>query len=178
MEIKKLLEESTYTEQEKKHIVDLLIKEKKEKLILAKDLEHINIDKIEEDKNTIYIDRSPALMINADDDEKKYYYDKYSDSLKLLPKDSKMKAVSINQLEDLLKTQNVDDEEIEKTLIYLKDNRIGENGYVLESEFGEKGDENKGYELIKKITTVLLVSILLVIIINIIISNKSKIMKI
>lgn len=178
MEIKKLLEESTYTEQEKKHIADLLIKQKKEELILAKDLDHINVDKIEEDKNTVYIDRSPELMIHADDDEKKYYYDKYSDSLKLLPEDSKMKPVNINQLEELLKSQNIDDEEIEKTLVYLKDNKIGENGYVLESEYGEKGDEDKGYKLIKQITIILLVSILLVIIVNLIITNRTKIMQI
>ena len=86
-----------------------------------------------------------------------------------------MKPVSINQLEELLKSQNIDDEEIEKTLVYLKDNKIGENGYVLESEYGEKGDEDKGYKLIKQITIILLVSILLVIIVNLIITNRTKI---
>jgi len=142
MEIKTLMSNSTYDEQEKAHIREQLIKAKIKEIKLRKDLDHINVDKLEEEDMTAkYVDRNPTLMVNPVNN-KYYYYDNHSRSLKELPPDSEMKPVTIEEVERLLKSKKLSDEEINKTLVYLENNKIGadEDGYILGGSSGDDDD--------------------------------------
>ncbi len=143
MEIKTLMSNSTYDEQDRAHIKEQLIKAKIKEIVLRKDLDYINVDKLEEeDMNAKYVDRNPTLMVNPVNN-KYYYYDNHSRSLKELPPDSEMKPVSIKEVEHLLKSKKLSDEEINKTLIYLKNDKIGadNSGYLLGGSGGDDEEE-------------------------------------
>lgn len=133
MEIKTLMANSTYDAQEKEHIKKQLIQNKIKEIILRKDLDHINVDKLEEeDLQAQYVDRNPTLMVNPINN-KYYYFDNHSRSLKELPPDSAMKPITMKEVEYLLKSKKLSDEEVNKTLVYLDNNKIGadDSGYLL-----------------------------------------------
>lgn len=193
MEIKTLMANSTYDEQEKAHIREQLIKAKIKELILRKDLDHINVDKLEENDMTAeYVDRNPTLMINPVNN-KHYYYDNHSKSLRELPPDSEMKPITIKEVEFLLKSKKLSDEEINKTLVYLENDKIGidDGGYllgnsdddddateptqtnmVMEDPLSEVNDEEKDKEgknkknnLVRNLTLFLVVMVIIVVLI-------------
>jgi hypothetical protein len=146
MEIKTLTSNSTYDEQEKEHIREQLIKAKIKEILLRKDLDHINVDKLEEeDMNAKYIDIEPILMVNPINN-KHYYYDNHSRSLKEISADSEMKPITIREVELLLKSKKLSDEEINKTLTYLENDQIGsdDDDYLL----GSSSDDSESSEMI------------------------------
>lgn len=150
MQIKTLMANSTYDAQEKEHIKKQLIQAKIKEIVLRKDLDHINVDKLEqEDLEAKYVDRDPTLMVNPVNN-KHYYYDNHSKTLRELPPDSDMKPVTIKEVEALLKSKKLSDEEINKTLVYLENDKIGADngGYLLGGSGGDDEDEPQTTEMV------------------------------
>ena len=134
MEIKDLMQDSSYSAQEKQFIRDKLIEEKIKIILLNKDLEHGNVKDLELEFHAEYVDRDPTLMLDPKTN-KHFYYDSQSRTLKMLPEGSKMKPVSLDDVEKLLKDKKIDQSEIDKTLVYLKNDQIGANDdYLLKSD--------------------------------------------
>lgn len=150
MEIKNIMEDSSYDEQEREFIRDRLIEEKIKEILLADEMHHQNLEDSELEYHSVYVDRQPVIMKHPKT-EKHFYYDEHSKTLKLLPDDSKMKPVSMEDLEKLLKDKNISEDEIRKTLIFLQNNKVREeDDYVLKNKEVEAQDLNDydlNYEL-------------------------------
>lgn len=150
MQIKTLMSNSTYDAQEKEYIKKQMIKAKIKEIILRKDLDHINVEKLEQEElEAKYVDRDPTLMVNPVNN-KHYYYDNHSKTLRELPPDSDMKPVTIKEVEFLLKSKKLSDEEINKTLVYLENDKIGADngGYLLGGSGGDDEDEPQSTEMV------------------------------
>lgn len=158
---------TSYDNQEKAYLQNEKDNKDLQELIRATDLEHINIAK-EETLNANYVDRSPVLMEDPDL-LKNYYYDTHSRTLKRLPKESELKPVSVEQVEDILQEHDISNEEISKTLTYLNNNNILEEkepDFLLDQNYMDdqplSNELKKDDDLIRKIMIGLGIAIILV----------------
>lgn len=134
MEIKNLMADSSYSQQEKDFIRDKLIEGKIKEILLKKELIHKNVKDLELEYHAEYVNRQPVIMQNPKTG-KYFYYDSHSKTLKLLPEDNKMKPVSIQDLERLLREKNISEDEIKKTLMFLQNNKARDDDqYVLKNK--------------------------------------------
>jgi hypothetical protein len=173
LEIKK----GDYDEQEKMHINNLRKMKEEQERIETTSLNHINIDDMEKDIKAEYVDRQPIVMMNPKT-QKLYYYDEYSRTLKLLPEYSSMKPISIDEAEKLLKSYEVSEEEIKKTLSYLESDEISppdEDSYILDAENEKRLEEEESHSMLKTIIIILIIFILTGILIKFIFEYKKNI---
>lgn len=171
------MKKGDYNEQENMHIDKLRKMKEEQERIEATSLNHVNIDDIEKDIKAEYVDREPIVMMNPKS-KKLYYYDEHSRTLKLLPENSSMKPISIDEAEKLLKSYEVSEEEIKKTLAYLQSDEVGasdDDSYLLDSENTETIKKNETSSIIKTIFISLLLFLLVGILVKFVYKYKKNI---
>lgn len=122
MELEKYAgQDTSYHAQEERHLKKKH-DELEQELIRATDLEHINTAR-EEKINAHYVEREPIL---AEDPEHKkmYHYDEHSKTLKRLPNKDELHKVSIDQMEKILKSHDISEADLKKTIKYLQDDKV------------------------------------------------------
>lgn len=170
------MKKGSYNNQNEMHIDNLRKMKEEQEKVETTHLNHVNVEDIEKDVKAEYVDRKPVLMVNPKT-EKKYYYDEHSRTIKLLPKDSTMKAISLDEVEKLLKSYNVSEEEINKTLVYLRSDKIGpdDEDFLLGSEKSKtEKKESSGDNLIRNIIIGLVVLILIGLLVNLALDYKAQ----